>query len=60
MEQLKGDTEPLDGEREDRLGAEKGLKTDSGTVVRDTKQLNGRQTTEKGQTDWHTAAKDAQ
>lgn len=60
MEQLEGDTEPLDGGREDRLGAEKGLKTTSGTVVMDTEQPSGRQTTVKRQTDRHRAAKGAQ
>lgn len=33
---MERDTESLDGGRKDRLGAENGLKTTSGTVVRDT------------------------
>lgn len=61
---MEGDPEPLDGGREDRLGAKKGLKTTSGVVVRDMEQLSGRQTTEKGQPasqpDRHTAVKDSQ
>lgn len=48
--QISGTT----GGREDRLGAEKGLKTTSGTVVRDIEQPSGRQTTDKRQTDRQT------